>query len=182
MTIEKSLKVLILFSNLGLSVAFLVGWFQHALAATFALEAALPLHVSISSIAVILSLFSDTSVLFYFIGTGVWIKDRAKELASVSQKDQAVRVWNFFEKANKLKARSFPFATFGLMLGVFSFILGGAHQVGALPTWVYLFVAFFLVVNGWFGSRFYKKAIDQNLFFLDSVSTELDAQPQLNQI
>jgi hypothetical protein len=182
MTIEKSLKTLILCSNLGLSLAFVIGWIQHPVAQALNLEAALPLHVSISSIAVILSLFSDTSVLFYFIGTGVWIKDRAKELASAQKKERARLVWQHFENANKLKARSFPFATLGLMLGVFSFILGGAHQVGATPPWVHPLVAFFLVLNAWFGRKFYIQAIDKNLFFLDSVSSELDGQPQLNQI
>jgi hypothetical protein len=175
MSVEIGLKALILLSNIGLSIAFLVGWFQHALAGPLGFESALPLHVSVSSIAVILSLFSDTSVLFYFIGTGVWIKDRAKELNNVQKRTSALKVWNLYEQANKLKARSFPFASLGLMLAVFSFILGGAHQVGAIPSWLHPGLAFLLVANGWFGQKFYVKAVNQNLIFLDSVSSELDA-------
>jgi hypothetical protein len=181
-TLERALKALVLVTNCCLTLAFLVGWFQHQLAPWFGFSNPLPLHVSVASISVILSLFSDTCVLFYFIGTGVWIKDRAHEIAANKDLESAKKVWAYFESANKLKAKSFPFASMGLLLGVFSFILGGAHQVGAISPWVHPLVAFLLVVNGWIGLRFYKVAVEKNLFFLDAVSGELDAKAALNQI
>lgn len=172
--LESALKFLTGLSCLLVSAAFGAAWFQHALGPLLGFESGLQFHVALSGIAVLTSLFSDTFLIFYFVGTGVWMKDRSKDLVSGQKRDAAVRVWNLYETANKLKASSLPLATFGIVLALFSFILGGARQVGAIPTWIHPTLAAAFTLNALLGLKVHFRNIQRNLGYLDQVSTELD--------
>jgi hypothetical protein len=172
--VEKSLKVLIVAAALGLAGTFLTAWFQHSLAHFFSLEDSASFHLTIATVSVLTALFSDTCVLFYFIGTSVWIRDRAKE-AFIRQPQAGIEISQIHESANKLKARTFPFATLGIMFGLFTFVLGGANQVGAIPRWLHPGLAGLYLLNAIYAIKHYFRAIDLNLEHLDKVSQKLDS-------
>ena len=159
-------------SNVLLTLIFTTGWFQGRIGHWMGLESGFPFHLAGAAVAVLISLFCNVSVLFYFIGTGVWIKDKAKSRYA-QHRESAEAMWAIFEKANKLKGKSFPFASFGLVLGLFSFVLGGATQVGAAPHWLHPLVGGLFVVLSWSGTKWITQSVYANVKFLDQV-TELD--------
>jgi len=171
--VENILRVLILTANVVLTLAYAGGWTQHWLAAQLHAPSAFKLHLSSAGIAVMLTMFCDLSVMFYFIGTGMWIRDRARETVALD-KDRAFRIWSLYEKANKLKGKSFPFASMGLVFGIFTFVIGGAVQIGAVPGWLHPLLATLLLLNEWAGIRFVLGALTANVVLLDQASAELD--------
>ena len=120
-----------------------------------------------------LSLFSDICVIFYFIGTSVWMRDQAQALFP-RNKERAQKIWTAYQLANKLKGKTFPFATMGIVWALFTFILGGANQVGAIPRWLHPTLATLLLVNSLVGWKFYFPNIVRNVTFLDEVSREIE--------
>jgi hypothetical protein len=87
-------------------------------------------HVGFAIPAVIFSLFSQSMVIFYFIGTGKLVKD---ETAGYPEPErQRVR-----EKLRDLKRRTSPAATFALASSIGVFVLGGAVHTRALPSWTH---------------------------------------------
>jgi len=78
-------------------------------------------HVLASIPAVLLSLFSQSMVIFYFIGTGKLIKDEAADLPD----EQRGRV---LKAVRRFKAKTSPPATFSMLAAIFVFVIGGwAH-------------------------------------------------------
>src|SRR5262249_13541229 len=88
-------------------------------------------HVRWAIPAVLLSLFSQSMVIFYFIGTGRLVKD---EVASYPE-EMKTRV---LAALRRFKARTSPPATFSLLAAVAVFVLGGAVHTRALPSWTHL--------------------------------------------
>jgi len=88
-------------------------------------------HVGYAIPTVILSLFSQSMVLFYFIGTGRLIKD---EVASYPEPERA----RILSLLRDFKRRTSPAATFALASAIAVFVLGGAVHTRALPSWVHL--------------------------------------------
>ncbi len=96
-------------------------------------------HVGFAIPTVLLSLFSQSMVIFYFIGTGRLVKD---EIASYPETERravlnALRVF---------KARTSPPATFALLSAIAVFVLGGAVHTSALPPWTHLTASLCAVV------------------------------------
>jgi hypothetical protein len=88
-------------------------------------------HVGYAIPTVLLSLFSQSMVIFYFIGTGKLVKE---EIAGLPEEERqtVVRVLRRF------KAETSPAATFSLLAAIAVFVLGGAAHTRALPSWVHL--------------------------------------------
>jgi len=172
--IEKSLKTLVLLNAAILIAAYLVSWAQHPIASAFGMRSPLQLFVMAGGVAVLLSLFADTCIIFYFVGTAVWIRDRSQELVKV-ERNKARTVYSMYQQANKLKARTFPFATLGIALALFSFILSGGYQVGAVPLWMLAVVGSLWLLNTLGALKFYFTAIDKNLHLLDLTSDTLES-------
>jgi len=162
-------------ANVALTLTWLVAWAMGRVAASFSAELSpLRLHIAMGSLATLLSLFASTCILFYFIGTGLWMRDQAKEIVVLDRK-AGLEVWRLYEEANRLKAGPFAFATFGLALGLFGYILGGATHVGAIPPWVHPTLATLLVANNWIAQRFTFRNMVKNVAYLDEASDRLDA-------
>ena len=88
-------------------------------------------HVGYAIPTVLLSLFSQSMVIFYFIGTGKLVKE---EIASYPEAERrAVQ-----GALRRFKARTSPPATFALLSAIAVFVLGGAAHTSALPTWTHL--------------------------------------------
>ena len=93
-------------------------------------------HVLYSIPAVLLSLFSQSMVIFYFIGTGRLVKD---EIAGFSPERQAPIV----KALRRFKAKTSPPATFSMLSAIFVFVIGGwVHTAGpasrATAHWAHL--------------------------------------------
>jgi hypothetical protein len=91
-------------------------------------------HVAYAIPSVLLSLFSQSMVIFFFIGTGRLVKD---EIVAYPQEDRRV----VLGVLRDFKRRTSPAATFALLSAIAVFVLGGAAHTKALPSWVHLAAA-----------------------------------------
>lgn len=88
-------------------------------------------HVGYAIPTVLLSLFSQSMVIFYFIGTGKLVKD---EVAGFPEVERAA----VLRALKRSKMQTSPPATFSLASSIAVFVLGGAVHTKALPSWVHL--------------------------------------------
>ncbi len=88
-------------------------------------------HVGLAIPTVLLSLFSQSMVIFYFIGTGRLVKD---EIASWNEERQRP----ILKALRRFKARTSPPATFSLLAAIAVFVIGGAVHTRALPSMTHL--------------------------------------------
>jgi hypothetical protein len=88
-------------------------------------------HVAYAIPTVLLSLFSQSMVIFFFIGTGRLVKD---EVAGFAEPDRRA----VLGVLRDFKRRTSPPATFALLSAIAVFVLGGAAHTKALPSWVHL--------------------------------------------
>ncbi len=97
-------------------------------------------HVAYAIPTVLLSLFSQSMVIFFFIGTGRLVKD---EIAGYPEPERRA----VLAVLRGFKARTSPPATFALLSAIAVFVLGGGVHTGALPAWVHLSTSLLAVVT-----------------------------------
>lgn len=88
-------------------------------------------HVAMAIPTVMFSLFSQSMVIFFFIGTGRLVKD---EIAGYPEEERR----RVLRALSDFKRRTSPPATFALMSSIGVFVLGGAVHTRALPAWTHL--------------------------------------------
>ncbi|HUO84060.1 MAG TPA: hypothetical protein VM534_03010 [Thermoanaerobaculia bacterium] len=97
------------------------------------LQAGTPTEVSrhiIFALATLLAgLFSQSMTMFFFIGTGKEIKEKAED-----EEDRA----DIVRQTKVFKARVFPAAFYSMVILGITFILGGGVHRGQIPPWVHL--------------------------------------------
>ena len=123
-----------------LSTALALAGFLAPSAQGFALAGGLPAglaakalvtrHVALAIPTVLLSLFSQSMVIFYFIGTGRLVKD---EIARYPETDRA----RILSALSGFKRRTSPPATLALLSAIAVFVLGGAAHTRFLPAWTH---------------------------------------------
>lgn len=91
-------------------------------------------HVGYAIPTVLFSLFSQSMVIFFFIGTGRLVKD---DTARYSEPERRL----IRQALSDLKRRTSPPATFALLSAIGVFVLGGAVHTRALPPWTHLAAA-----------------------------------------
>ena len=91
-------------------------------------------HVGFAIPTILISLFSQSMVIFYFIGTGKLIKE---ETASFPEAQRGV----ILRALRRFKAKTSPPATFSLLTAIAVFVLGGGVHTGAFPRWTHLSAA-----------------------------------------
>jgi hypothetical protein len=91
-------------------------------------------HVAYAIPTVLLSLFSQSMVIFFFIGTGRLVKD---EIAGYTEAERR----SVLDVLRGFKRATSPPATFALLSAITVFVLGGAVHTKALPSWVHLAAA-----------------------------------------
>ncbi|HTY41051.1 MAG TPA: hypothetical protein VMH79_04180 [Thermoanaerobaculia bacterium] len=91
-------------------------------------------HVAYAIPTVLLSLFSQSMVLFFFIGTGRLVKD---EIVGYPEPERRA----VLGALRRFKRRTSPPATFALLSAIAVFVLGGAAHTSAVPPWVHLAAA-----------------------------------------
>lgn len=100
-------------------------------------------HVGYAIPTVLLSLFSQSMVIFYFIGTGKLVQD---EISHYAEADR-VRI---LQTLRRFKMETSPPATLALASAIAVFVLGGAVHTKALPAWVHLASSLLaLAVHAW---------------------------------
>jgi hypothetical protein len=113
----------LLLGTAAAAAGFLVtSWFGFVLAAHGAHDPMVRFlvtrHVLYAIPTVILSLFSQSMVIFYFIGTGRLVKD---EIAGFPD----IRKLPILRALRRFKARTSPPATFAMVAAIATFVLGG---------------------------------------------------------
>jgi hypothetical protein len=88
-------------------------------------------HVAYAIPTVLLSLFSQSMVLFFFIGTGRLVKE---EIAAFPQAERVA----VLDALRGFKRRTSPPATLALLSSIAVFVLGGAVHTRALAPWTHL--------------------------------------------
>ncbi len=102
-----------------------------------------PAHVGYAIPTVLLSLFSQSMVIFYFIGTGRLVKDEVSAYPETERRTVLRALSDF-------KRRTSPPATFALLSAIAVFVLGGAVHTRTLPAWTHLGASLLAVaVHGW---------------------------------
>ena len=85
-------------------------------------------HPQFALLSTVFYMFTETLVMFYFIGSGTAIK---KTIASLSMKTDG------YEKVKKTKMLLFPHLTMNMVFVGLVFILGGAVQTGSVAGWIH---------------------------------------------
>ena len=92
-------------------------------------------HIAVAVPAVLFSLFTQSMVLFFFIGTGKLLKE-----AAASRPDAAGRDY-ILSRVREFKRRTSGLATLAPLSALGAGLLGAAAQTGRLPGWVHLVAA-----------------------------------------
>ena len=100
-------------------------------AGSAAAKALVTRHVGYAIPTVLLSLFSQSMVIFYFIGTGKLVKQEAAGYPDCERRAIARLLVSF-------KRKTSPPVTFALLSSIAVFVLGGAVHTRALPSWTHL--------------------------------------------
>jgi hypothetical protein len=91
-------------------------------------------HILLAIPTVLLSLFAQSMVIFYFIGTGKLVKD---EIASYPEGERTA----ILKTLRRFKSQTSPAAMLALLSAIVVFVLGGAVHTSALPRWTHLVAA-----------------------------------------
>jgi hypothetical protein len=129
-------------------------------------------HVGWAIPTVLVSLFSQSMVIFYFIGTGKLVKE---EIAAFPEKERAA----VLAALRRLKARTSPAATFSLLSAIGVFVLGGAVHTRALPSWTHLAAAVSaFLLHGWALAAEWRAFLENNLLMDDPLAYARRRSPQ----
>ena len=90
-------------------------------------------HIMMALATVTAGLFSQSMTMFFFIGTGKEIKQKAK-----GEQDEAVVV----SDTKRFKNKVFPAAFYSMMVLMVTFIIGGGVHTGKVPPWLHAVLSF----------------------------------------
>lgn len=127
-----ALTLLSLVTLAGLFLAAVTGWsLSHA--SGVPLTAAR--HIALAVPAVLFSLFTQSMVLFFFIGTGKMLKEEAAKRTDAPARD------HILGRVRELKNRTSALATFAPLSALAAGLLGAGAHTGWCPAWPHLLVA-----------------------------------------
>jgi hypothetical protein len=86
-------------------------------------------HIFLAMTTTFVGLFSQSMTMFFFIGTGKEIKEKANDAAVIQQ-------------TKAFKSRVFPAAMWALTAIMVTFIMGGGVRTGQTPRWLHDTLAF----------------------------------------
>jgi hypothetical protein len=86
-------------------------------------------HILTALITVVLGLFSQSMTMFFFIGTGKQLKDKAAGTKGEAEVRQATRA---------MAMKVSPAATFAMAVLMVTFIMGGGVASGKTPKWLHI--------------------------------------------
>ena len=86
-------------------------------------------HILLALGTVVIGLFSQSMTMFFFIGTGKQLKDKAKG----GEHEPSIR-----QATRSLAMRVSPVATYAMAALMVTFIMGGGVSTGKTPRWLHL--------------------------------------------
>lgn len=86
-------------------------------------------HILIALVTVILGLFSQSMTMFFFIGTGKQLKDKAAGTKGEAEVRRQTRA---------MSMKVSPVATFAMAVLMVTFIMGGGVASGKTPKWLHI--------------------------------------------
>lgn len=95
-------------------------------------------HPTFALLTAIVYLFTQTLVMFFFVGTGVSVKEYTQQ----HQKDRS-----FHQQSIQLKRRLYPPLLLNILLFMVVFIIGGAVDTNHLPAIVHGLLFFILFIH-----------------------------------
>jgi len=111
-----------LFTIAGLIVTIVLGFRADAAHAAT--------HILVSMATVVVGLFSQSMTMFFFIGTGKELKEKANNDVEVVRRTRGY------------KSKVFPAAMWALAFVMITFIMGGGVKSGRTPVWLHDVLAF----------------------------------------
>ena len=123
-----ALTLLSVFTLAGLAVSSLSGWsLSHALGGSTTAAR----HIAVAIPTVLFSLFTQSMILFFFIGTGKMLKEAAARRPDAAGRDYIVaRVKGF-------KLRTSALCTFAPLSALATGLLGVTAHTGKTPAWLH---------------------------------------------
>ena len=131
-----ALSLLSLFTLAGLGLSAWSGWaLSHAAGGLPAAR-----HIAVAVPTVLFSLFTQSMVLFFFIGTGKLLKEAAGRRPDQAGRDYILR------RVREFKARTSALATFAPLSALATGLLGAGAHTGATPAWLHLVSAILAIL------------------------------------
>ncbi len=128
-------------------------------------------HVGYAIPTVLFSLFSQSMVIFYFIGTGKLVKEEIASYQDVERRAVLAALRRF-------KAKTSPPATFALLSAIGVFVLGGAVHTSALPPWTHLTASLAAVaIHSWALAAEWKTFAENHRLMDDPLAYARRARP-----
>ena len=126
-------------------------------------------HIIYALVTVVIGLFSQSMTMFFFIGTGKEIKDKAK-----GEQDEAGVV----NQTRSFKNRVFPAALYAMLTIMVTFILGGGVHRGSLPVWTHQLLTVASIVM--FARAYWIeiRAMDENARLMERFLKDLPSPPR----
>jgi len=112
-------------------------------------------HPTFAILTIIIYLFTETLVIFFFVGTGVSVKEYTQEHKLDTQ---------FHRRSIALKRRVYPPLLLNMLLVMVLFITGGAVDTHRLPGWAHGVLFLICIVH------FLKAAYVQHLCFKEDTA------------
>jgi hypothetical protein len=131
-----ALTLLSVFTLVGLVLSGLSGWvLSHAIDGASAAR-----HIAVAVPSVLFSLFTQSMILFFFIGTGKMLKEAAARRPDAAGRDYILaRVRDF-------KVRTSALCTFAPLSALAAGLLGVTAHTGKTPAWLHLAAAILCVL------------------------------------
>jgi hypothetical protein len=131
-----ALSLLSVFTLAGLALSAWTGWaLSHAAGGLPAAR-----HVALAVPTVLFSLFTQSMVLFFFIGTGKLLKEAAAKRPDAEGRDYILR------RVREFKARTSALATFAPLSALGAGLLGAGAHTRATPPWLHLWTGILALV------------------------------------
>lgn len=131
-----ALSLLSVFTLAGLGLSAWSGWtLSHGAGALPAAR-----HIAVAVPTVLFSLFTQSMVLFFFIGTGKLLKEAAAKRPDPEGSAYILR------KVREFKTRTSALATFTPLSALAAGLLGAGAHTGATPVWLHLWTAVLAVL------------------------------------
>ncbi len=126
-----ALSLLSLFTLAGLGLSAWSGWaLSHAATGLPAAR-----HIAVAVPTVLFSLFTQSMVLFFFIGTGKLLKEAAGKRPDAAGRDHILR------RVKEFKVRTSALATLTPLSALAAGLLGAGAHTGTTPVWLHLWSA-----------------------------------------
>ena len=110
-------------------------------------------HLTFMILTSIIYLFTETLIIFFFVGTGVSIKEYTQE-HHLSL--------DYHRNSLAIKRRVYPPLLLNILFMIILFVLVGAVDTGRMPTWIYQTLFGFCIVHFLFVKKIQHKCFRDN--------------------